>query len=397
MENYFWQEYLLSILLSTNVHDIPIRIENSRVLLMFLKKSILSNKFYNLASGITDVSSVDRIVEKPNNILTESKCYLTLHKCLSTNVSASLFHNIGDYGSFVQRKCCVMNDPCYWSSAPNNDPSNYEYVAINLVHPVCLVAGFTITPYQAFFHPFAPTYAPKEVCLQFLRNDDPLYNHCPYQQEEIRSRSPVSRNNKQKAKTMAELQEGVYFSSKYYPVKKSFEHQAFYFDRPQLCYAGIVRLVFRGFAQRQTLDSIAGQDFYICISYASIIGLPFVSHTTKMPVEHPQTVINEKASDSGSTTTQLSVFKDTPTNLVTLFYDKHSTAGGLESTSLIRRMKEDYDVSSIQAKLGDRLQVISIKDNLYYSFLGNSTDLCEAHVADNRKTGTPSQEQCCIF
>jgi len=406
VENYFWQEYLLATLFS-DVHDVTMRVENSREILMLLKKAIVSNRFYNLAADICEASSVDRIVERPDNILTESKCYLSLRRknLPSSNISASLFHNLNDYGSFVQRKCCVLNDPCYWSSAPRKDASNHEHITIELVTPVSLVVGFTVTPYQAFFHPDAPTYSPKEVCIQFLHPStttttttiDAKVSTREVNSSNIPYPSSSSSYRKIKAKSMTELKEGVYFESAYYPVQKSFDQQVFYFERPQLCFAGIVRIVFKGFSQRQTLDFTLGQDFYICISYASIIGLPVVSHTTD-PMEvqhyssrHAGSIINADASCSKATDDRhhFSVFKDAPKNLVTL-YDKYPDVG---ATSLIQRVREVYDDSHIQALLGDRSKVVAIKEHLY-SFMDRPPGDISG---DHRKVASPSQENCTVF
>lgn len=385
VENYFWQEYLLATLFS-DVHDVTMRVENSREMLMLLKKAIVSNRFYNLAADICEASSVDRIVERPDNILTESKCYLSLRRknLSSSNISASLFHNLNEYGSFVQRKCCVLNDPCYWSSAPRKDASNHEHITIELVTPVSLVVGFTVTPYQAFFHPDAPTYSPKEVCIQFLNPS-------------TTTTATIDAKVCTKAKSMTELKEGVYFESAYYPVQKSFDQQVFYFERPQLCFTGIARIVFKGFSQRQTLDFTLGQDFYICISYASIIGLPVVSHTTDpMEVQHYTSrlaagIINTDASCSKATDDRhhFSVFKDAPKNLVTL-YDKYPDVG---ATSLIQRVREVYDDSHIEALLGDRSKVVAIKEHLYSFIDRPPSDI----PGDHRKVASPSQENCTVF
>jgi len=388
--NYFWQEYLLGLSFS-DVRNVTLRVENSRELLMLLKKAILSNRFYSLAVEICEASSVDRITERPNNILTESKCYLTLRKCLSSNVSASLFHNINDYGSFIQRKCCVMNDPCYWSSAPRKDAAYHEHITVQLVTPVSLVVGFTVTPYKAFFHPNAPTYAPKEVCIQFLHNTTVLQD--TKVAHELCASTSSHSNTQFKAKSMAELQEGVYFESAYYPVKKSFEQQVFYFDRPQLCFAGTVRLIFKGFSQRQTLDVTLGQDYYICISHASIIGVPVLSHTNSpMEVQRSRRLdaIDIDAGFKADNDRRFSVFKDSPKNLVTLF-DKYPDLG---ETSLIQRVCEVYDDSHIQELLGNRSKVVAIKENMY-SFMKRTP--CNTIPSDDRKTATPSQENCTIF
>lgn len=413
VENYFWQEYLLVTLFS-DVYDVTMRVQNSRELLMLLKKAIVSNRFYNLAVDICEASSVDRMVERPNNILTESKCYVTLRKnknLSNSNISASLFHSINDYGSFVQRKCCVINDPCYWSSAPRKDATNHEHITIELVTPVSVVVGFTVTPYQAFFHPDAPIYAPKEVCIQFLHPSattttatSTSTNFTTINTKKSTKVSSSFSNRKNKAKSMAELKEGVYFESAYYPVQKSFEQQVFYFDRPQLCFTGIVRIIFKGFSQRQTLDFTVGQDYYICISYASIIGLPVVSHTTDpVEVQHytsrlvPGIINADEASCSkdADDSHYFNVLKDDPKNLVTL-YDKYPDVG---ATSLIQRVREVYDDSHIQSLLqGDhqsQVKVVAIKENLY-SFMDHTPSNATA-TGDHLKAVSSSQENCSVF
>jgi hypothetical protein len=51
----------------------------------------------------------------------------------------------------------------YWSSAGSPDPLSAEWVALRLVHPLCVVRTVTVRPFQAFFQGGAPVYAPRTV------------------------------------------------------------------------------------------------------------------------------------------------------------------------------------------------------------------------------------------
>jgi hypothetical protein len=125
---------------------------------------------------------------------------------------------------------------------------------------VAFISGFTLTPYQAFFHDGSPIYAPREAVLQIFL---PFIPGDP-------------------------LSEGItLFESEPFHVELSAQSQIFRLPIPILGIGGIAKIVLRGAYQRQT---ILGNDFYVCISHASILGVPvneLRSHTVEPDVDNP--------------------------------------------------------------------------------------------------------------
>ena len=64
---------------------------------------------------------------------------------------------------------CITQNPCYWSSKPSPTNDAIEHITFSLGPRASVAVGFSITPYQAFFQPQAPTYSPAKVQLQFLK------------------------------------------------------------------------------------------------------------------------------------------------------------------------------------------------------------------------------------
>lgn len=162
-------------------------------------------------------------------------------------------------GHIAQQQCGCngSGEPCYYSSASSPDPNMTEYITYGLYKRPVIVYGFTVTPFQAYFHPDAPVYAPVEVCIQFLRSNTETF-----------TTNPVKRLSED------QLTQSVYYQSAYYHVKSSSEEQVFSLSSPTLCTDSLVRFVFKGMQQRQTLGPAYGEDYYMCISHCAVLAAP---------------------------------------------------------------------------------------------------------------------------
>ena len=190
------------------------------------------------------VSSVDREAESPNNLWTVSRCWTVWQRLQELHPTA----NSGPLGFRAQLHCgCAAGGaPCYWSSAPRQTPAVQEHITCELYSTLVLVHSLSVTPYQAFFHPHLPVYAPRTVSVQFLRSDG--------------------------------NEDEFYYESPEYPVATEFTAQMFSLPRPVLCVGGRVRFVLRGCQQRQTLEGtndegVALDDYYMCLSNMCLYGV----------------------------------------------------------------------------------------------------------------------------
>jgi hypothetical protein len=258
-------------------------VEDAKQLVMLIHDCLKTNSgctLTNLESKILGYSSVDNETQGPDNVLSTSFCY---------DIYKGLIRPSGDPGQMIeggrhaQSICrCYGPSACYWSSKPSMVPNVDEFLTFEIKNVVSCLAGFTITPYQAFFHPHAPVYSPVEVSLCLLRGDE------------------------------------VCFQSRRYMVRQDFSEQTFFLSQPVLVPnmapgAGNflnfqVRLVLHGMRQRQTLtleDIDAGDghigrvdDYYMCLSRASIIGavLPMVAAVS--PTESAKPVVSLGLCDS---------------------------------------------------------------------------------------------------
>jgi hypothetical protein len=116
------------------------------------------------------VSSVDREQEGGSNVLKASKCHTDMQTFRYMNFDAGTTAiSINDIGRSLQQRCgCNGSHPCYWSSKPSPTNNINENMLFKLKYMVCAVVGFSITPYQAFFHPDYPVYSPVGASLQFI-------------------------------------------------------------------------------------------------------------------------------------------------------------------------------------------------------------------------------------
>lgn len=129
--------------------------------------------------------------------------------------------------------------------------------------PISFVAGFTITAYQAFFHPNSPIYAPKEAILQIFLPS-------------------IDGNDDDSDLTL-------FYESEPFAVSHVASSQVFLLPKPVLAIGGRVNIILRGMYQRQTLADPAISmnmrevthldDYYTCISYLSVLGVPISGYS----------------------------------------------------------------------------------------------------------------------
>mmetsp|Transcript_27830 Transcript_27830/g.61614 ORF Transcript_27830/g.61614 Transcript_27830/m.61614 type:complete len:463 (-) Transcript_27830:320-1708(-) len=291
--NMVWEEfagnlfapYAVGVAASSERDTVPVRllgVPEGRLFLCRTMALLQQHALVNLATKVVAASSVDRGEEAPHLALLPSRCQVSLASSLEEAEAVPRFLQ---YAAWMQGHCGCggLGGPCYWSSAPSRLDSTVEYLTVSLQGPA-LVAGFSVTPYQAFFHPDAPIYAPVEVAIQFLRstpNTTPgavrFAAGCPL--------IPLTPEQLEIKGAMAKGEEGqegcagggsVYYQSPFFQVQKVFKSQTFMLPSPVLCFPydegpPLVRLLFRGKQQRQTLGP---DDFYMCICNVQVLALP---------------------------------------------------------------------------------------------------------------------------
>ena len=164
------------------------------------------------------------------------------------NNTSSLLNNTGFISQF--RCGCARDEPCYWSSKPSKEGNVVETITYTLrsdLGRILTLNEISITPYQAFYHPEFPVYAPVSFVLQAIIPD--VTAGCE-----------------------GEL---VYYESERFYLEKIYQKQSFRLSQSALFFRGEIRLVFSGMNQRQTLAPDVGdnfEDFYMCISHVEIRG-----------------------------------------------------------------------------------------------------------------------------
>lgn len=166
---HYW-EYKLAASLSKSFSNrdtnVEIRSDNPRDVLQSLVTG-LPKEIHELVDKVLESSSTDRQEESHDNILVSSLC----QKLFEDNKDNPKFrNNLEALGRSIQyRNCmCGQSRPCYWSSKPSSTENIYESITFLLTSPVSVIYGFSLSPYQAFWHPDAPIYAPKECCIELL-------------------------------------------------------------------------------------------------------------------------------------------------------------------------------------------------------------------------------------
>jgi hypothetical protein len=197
----------------------------------FYKYSAKCSSQGNLLHSNIYTSSVDREEEGGNNLLSESFC----HTCIE-RYSHQLSNN-QNLGIQFQMQCgCYFGHPCYWSSKGTSSQDDNEELVFTPQHSLLLISSFQITPYQSFFHPNFPIYAPFSVQLQF-----------------------VSSTN----------QNLSYYDSPVFNMEPTSLQQSFQLPHPVLFCSGNIKI--RLFGKRES-QPIGPSDYYVCLSYVGVSG-----------------------------------------------------------------------------------------------------------------------------
>ncbi|KAM3568090.1 hypothetical protein VYU27_009781, partial [Nannochloropsis oceanica] len=194
---------------------------------------------------------------------------------------------------------CCQGMPCYYSSRGSPSDQTDEYIRYTPSTAVALVTSFALTPYQAFWHPQNPCYAPQRATLQF-RWPCPSSLHPSLPSSLLSSSLPSpaasssflrSRMNNSQEEEEEEEGEGgkeggkegpgqVYWESEAFAVSRVMVEQRFTLSRPAFFLGGEIVLVLEGKQQRQTLspDEEGAEEaydfYYVCLSQVDVSGVP---------------------------------------------------------------------------------------------------------------------------
>ncbi|KAG5188329.1 hypothetical protein JKP88DRAFT_304928 [Tribonema minus] len=214
----------------------------------------------NLIKAAIGCSSQDQQDECPSNTLAPSRCYremLRTHHASSTDLSKlqqqavfapryTVLDQLPTSASVhCQTRCgCALGLPCYWSSSSSdNGEEARDHISYTLKEGLSVVTKFAVTPYQAFWQPESPAYAPTTASLAFYH---PSLGVEPY------------------------------YTSVAFAIKPAMQLQTFELPKPAIFLGGgEARLELAGKQQRQTLGPDAGvmhDHFYTCLSFVAIYG-----------------------------------------------------------------------------------------------------------------------------
>ena len=350
------QEWLLS-----SSYDVPFikTIEDAKSLLRLVLSMNSLGQYLQLNMDVVEVSSMDRTVENPLNTLKKSICLEKVreYREKSSHLPQALIHRLGYMIQVQQCSCVGGNSSCYWSSAPNPNKSVTQFITYSFgkKNQLSVIYGFSLTAYQAFFHPNAPIYAPMRARLQILspnhqkqfdkfprkRNigmdgagvhychpvlkerdtDGSRFSGIPSSDADISAAAAKIELEKQEA-LKSFLDESIAYESEVFEIGHTSEPQYFMLDsKPVLCIGGCVRLVVEGAHQRQNLSEWGveahADDYYICLSNVEIFGISLREYNAgcmqpqKVDVvistpEDPEPVgKHEKAEDDNSETNKV--------------------------------------------------------------------------------------------
>jgi hypothetical protein len=197
---------------------------------------------------IVNASESDRPEERIENIFSISRCKTIMRE---TRVS----------GFNAQARCgCAMNRPCYYSSRPSVSPNSEEFVSCRIFRPHVIYA-FTVTPYQAFFQPGSPVFAPKAVRLEIKLHDHSADRFV------------------------------VVYVSREFEVTNEFRTQFFRLESPILLSSNfLMTVVFVGKQQRQPIDG--NDEYYTCISNMKLLGVELCDDSLDRLPLSPSTFTN---------------------------------------------------------------------------------------------------------
>ena len=226
-------------------------------------------------------SSVDRPEESPANTLRPSACATRIgaatRRLPGMAAGGQLFH----IRHQVACGCCDGR-PCYWSSTGNPSAASPEWIAFaptasRAGATAALVGAFSVMPYQAYWHPGAPVYAPRFAELALLA---PAASPAAFEQS-IAGAPPHDQR----------LGARCYYRSPRFAVAQTMTLQRFVLPRPALFVGGVIVVRLVGKAQRQTIDAppaaLLGVDddaradhYYCCLAHVACEGAPLELHAT---------------------------------------------------------------------------------------------------------------------
>ena len=220
-------------------------------------------EMFDVLRLVHNFSSQDRPNELASNLLTKSNCY---HRFEYFRPSINELH-VHILGLREQMRCgCSANRPCYWSSAPQHEATAIEHITFTLFSPLVMIHSFSVTPYQAFFHPEAPVYSPVSVTLQFLA---PILDG-------DNTNEIIDDNNNELDFLSNNFY--CYHETDEFQIEPLFKAQVFTMSSPILAVGGRVRMMLRGSHQRQTLEGETDNgmpldEYYMCLSEVSLYGI----------------------------------------------------------------------------------------------------------------------------
>ena len=268
-DSYYWDEWLDHSIVPLK-HRGKYRLNNVRNVINSMFRCIIHEELNNITSAVISASSMDRSVEGPQNIFRPSACLRSLKEYQIQYRELKGDHRLG---YFAQRTCgCIGESTCYWSSAPTPRQDRLEYVTFKLVKEVSIVVGFSITPYQAFFHPNAPVYGPIEACIQLLpTSSTPPLAAATVITTAVAGGGSGTETYSIQALTETQLSENVYFQSEFQPIENVFEEQFFFLLAPVLAVQSVARIVLRGMHTKQSLGPGTIEEYYLCLSHCSVL------------------------------------------------------------------------------------------------------------------------------
>lgn len=276
-QSYLYQHYFSSYRdLSSSLMIQHLKITSINEPRKFLRAVAEVQAYYSardLLSSIISVSSVDRAPESPDNILKGPSRCLTMIPAINKNpheITERELHQA--YYAQIVLCGCAQSSPCYWGSAPSPKAEGIEFLTFRLSSPVSLIQSFSVTPYQAFWHPQCPCYGPQFVAIQFLLPSNTATKD--YSGNYLMCKMNAERLLQGFRNRDGDISKKVYYMSPFYPMNNKATVHKFQLPEPVLCIGGIVRFIFSGMHQRQTIEigEELHDDHYLCISHVSVDG-----------------------------------------------------------------------------------------------------------------------------
>eukprot|EP01040_Poterioochromonas_malhamensis_P006580 gene6580-7084_t len=183
----------------------------------------------------------------------------------------SSYHDLSSSLMIQHLKITSINEPRKFLP-PSPQAEGIEFLTFKLSSPVSLIQSFSVTPYQAFWHPQCPCYGPQYVAIQFLLPSNTATKD--YSGNYLMCKMNAERLLQGFRNRDRDITKKVYYMSPFYPMNNKATVHKFQLPEPVLCIGGIVRFIFSGMHQRQTIEigEELHDDHYLCISHVSVDG-----------------------------------------------------------------------------------------------------------------------------